>query len=486
MINNKFLKILFATIFFLNSFYLSYAATSTDGVDVDLNVNNCNNDSICNPLYENSLSCPGDCVPVCNNNNICEVGEDSLGCSNDCPPPVCNNNGICGAGEDNLNCPADCPVVPPTPSKGSSGSIAVGSFFNDLTIDVKQNSAVIKWKSTIPTMATVKWGTTGEYKSGVIKNINFLSDHKIEINNLKEGTVYYFSIQSEDTFKRMRLLDNQSFKTQNPLDNTPPGNPFDVFARTSSSGVTVSWKNPTDEDFDYIRIVKNTDRFYGNPFSGHLVYEGKGNYFMDSDVENNKMYYYSLFSRDFAGNYSSGSMIGTLYKKVFSESDPIIVPNKPTIEEPLVSSLNSYIVIQGSVNRDFKLGNTISLNNREPIILKVNYAPKDENDDVWVEISNSLRETVGQYFFTKSVDGEGYISSQIPSFEEGGYYRVAVYRYINDYPQIMNQGAFQINESFVKNEGNGTQYFFIFLIIFILLFVLLLIIFLSRLLKKTR
>jgi hypothetical protein len=130
MMSKIFLKILFITIFLLNSFLLLEAFT--DGSQIELNVNYCNHDNICNPL-EDFLSCPSDCFSSCNN-NICEIGENSNNCPNDCST-----------------------VIVPVNKGVSSGSyIFAENFFRNLMVEVGPNKAIVRWDSSVLSSATLK------------------------------------------------------------------------------------------------------------------------------------------------------------------------------------------------------------------------------------------------------------------------------------------------------------------------------------------
>lgn len=102
-------------------------------------------------------------VNNCNNNSICELesGENFLTCSNDCPA-TCDNDDICESiiGEDESNCVADCvedvPISNPSGGGGGGGGIIVVPtvtstkpiVFNviDLFALADDASVVLSWK----------------------------------------------------------------------------------------------------------------------------------------------------------------------------------------------------------------------------------------------------------------------------------------------------------------------------------------------------
>ena len=383
----------------------------------------------------------------------------------------CNNNGICEAGqEDFFSCPADCTpiVVPPSHGSGGSGSLAMDNVFNNLTVEVSYNSAIIRWKSVIPTMSNIKWGTNPDYKDGVVKNINFLLDHKVELTGLKDGTLYYFNIQAENLLGKTNSLENQVFRTLSLLDNTPPSNPTNVKGFSNALGITISWTNPKETDFDYIRVMRNTDRYYSSPFVGYLVYEGNGTYFTDSKVVEGVRYYYTLFARDRAGNYSSGALISIVQNGTGKDTwGTDLTPIEKV--EPVSAT---YLVSQDSSVYDFKMGSIFSLSGDQPIEIRTNYSPKNIGDDMWLDIRDSDKSIVGQYFFFRTKDKDGFTKVIIPFFDEKGKYSITIHRYSGGVSQIVNQGVFQISKVAQDNGLSFSWYLLWFILLILLIFII--------------
>lgn len=398
---------------------------------------------------------------------------------------TCNNNAICEVNEDFFSCPTDCTpvVIPPSGGSSTGGIIVMDNIFNNLTVEVGTNNAVIKWKTIIPIMTNVKWGTSPDYKDGVLKNINFLMNHKIEINNLKDGTLYYFNIEATNLLGKTNSLDNQMFQTLSLPDIIPPQNPTNVNASSGVPGITITWTNPTDLDFDYIRVMRNSDRFYSSPFIGRLVYEGKGNYFTDANVKKNNKYYYSLFSRDRIGNYSSGSLVSL--KHDFSGSEG------STISEPTegVETIHNFTLVQDSSIYDLFQGGLLHLNGDREIYIKTKYYERGRDDDMWVTLRDIDSQIVGQYFFGRIKDQEGNVSVRIPPLYNAGYYSLSIYKYQGQALKVVNESGIEITgvEISKAQTPSGDIMFVIFfgiIVIFLLLFIIFVI--LPRIFKRKK
>lgn len=98
---------------------------------------------------------------------------------------------------------------------------------------------------------------------------------------------------------------NNVFRDLPFVDNSPPSDP-DVFTAESGNGrVVLTWINPNEPDFTGIKIVRKTDTSPASP-TGNTVYTGTDIRYVDINVTNGSIYYYTIFSYDDKMNYSTG------------------------------------------------------------------------------------------------------------------------------------------------------------------------------------
>jgi len=251
-------------------------------------------------------------VEGCNNNNICEApAENEINCSNDCTP--CNHNGVCELlkGETALLCPSDCQTVATTTV--STPVIVAGEILN-LNIKTGINYAIISWNTSVPTLGSVSWGKGDSYNDGIVNGINITSHHEIIIENLSASTTYsYFINSSLPEYYYARNFGTFSTFPIPEIKIIPSIN--NLIATQSNNEIVLSWNNPDSTDFQGVKIVRSPFFYPTDPSEGKVVYDGNGTYTRDSDLSFDTKYFYSAFSYDENLNYSSGvvaeSLVGT-------------------------------------------------------------------------------------------------------------------------------------------------------------------------------
>jgi hypothetical protein len=227
-------------------------------------------------------------------------------------------------------------VIPGTTTTTGSADRQAPRILNVAT-QTTAHSVIISWTTDEISLGKVSWGTTQDYSDGQISVEQYSLKHTAEISSLKAHTQYYFNITAFDQSGNLRVYQG-SFSTQEEPDTTPPQNASRFNVKPTRDHMDLVWQNPVDPDFDSVRIVRS-ERFYpADPYSGVVIYEGNGQYARDGAVTPGIAYYYSLFTRDKAGNYSPGS-IGAGMILWFSESNPNY-PDAPVVDINFPPSAN--------------------------------------------------------------------------------------------------------------------------------------------------
>ena len=251
------------------------------------------------------------------------------------------------------------------------------------------------------------------------------------------------------------------------LDITPPQNPLNVKAVGIPEGILLTWQNPPDLDFSYIRIMRNDKQFYGDPFIGKLIYEGKKGYFLDKNVIEGKEYFYTFFSRDTTGNFSGGSAASaTAYSK-----DKKPISEKPK-EEIKIFEIPKYLVHQYNKQvKPFSFEIPAEVNNIENIIIDTETLVFS-ND--FLTVTNSKKENLGQYMFSFNKNSGRY-ESIIPPLPDEGIYLIEIYRQKENIPQILTKGFLSVKstEKIIVSEKNICKIFDYDIVLYIGYFLLL-------------
>lgn len=125
---------------------------------------------------------------------------------------------------------------------------------------------------------------------------------------LTNGVAYYYTVRAVDTSSNETTNTTQVSATPTAPDTTPPAVPTTggtPVVNTQAGGtLTISWTNPADSDFAFVRIYRSTT----SGVLGNLVYDNvTGTSVTDTGLTNNATYYYTIRSVDTAGNESTNT-----------------------------------------------------------------------------------------------------------------------------------------------------------------------------------
>lgn len=356
----------------------------------------------------------------------------------------CNNDGFCDVGESVLSCPSDC-TPPPGGGGGGGHPIPQSITLSNIFVTSSFTNAFISWDSSVGTISTLRWGSTGDVKEGTIVSTIFEMKHNVEILNLKPGTIYYFTIESRDSLGFTNLNQPTPFVTKILEDTVLPENPTNIKTSVNKKGITLIWVNPTQKDFSFVRIMRHEDFFHGNPFSGKLVYEGNEESFLDINVISGKKYFYTLFSKNLDGRFSSG--VATSARAFFEKE---IKKETLPIEKKIIKGKTLFKFAIHQYGKEIKLFNnteTLELNGEESIIIDT---ASVIDSSYYVSVKNSNQEEIGIYTFLFNKDNGRY-QSVISPLGYKGTYSISILRNKEENIEILDSGFIEIKEETIPN-----------------------------------
>jgi len=209
---------------------------------------------------------------------------------------------------------------------------------NIQVVNITDSGAVILWDTNIPANSVVEYGTTLAY--GEVASLTaFVTNHAVQLVGLTTNTLYHFRVLSTEPSGLSAMSGDGTFTTTG--DVTAPSNVFGFQAAPGDQQVVLTWTNPTDPDFSFVRIFAKTGGYPTGPDDGRLVYQGGLQGVTDTGLTNGVHYYYANYAYDGSGNHSSGAFADAI---PFGEEEPLpeeeepeppLPPGPPTTTEPI-------------------------------------------------------------------------------------------------------------------------------------------------------
>jgi hypothetical protein len=175
---------------------------------------------------------------------------------------------------------------------------------NVTNVDIKgitTNTANVTWSN--PTdYSGVTYNGAKIYVDGELKNTANPLSTSYSLNNLTPGSSYTVQVAASWSDETESTGITKVFNTLEPPDTTAPGNVTNLIATPTFNSISLSWTNPTDQDFAKVNVYE--DGIYKRSVTAT---EGSSAYFGNLDPDT--IYSFKVTSVDFTGNESSGAEI---------------------------------------------------------------------------------------------------------------------------------------------------------------------------------
>lgn len=354
---------------------------------------------------------------------------------------ACNNNGRCESDlrENAGNCPLDCSNTPSTSSPISSFPAQRANLpliYNLKVENITLASAEISWKTDAISRCEVSFGQRPEYEGGTVAETDLAQAHKTQLNNLLSGTLYHFKIACFNISQKKSETGDQQFMTLMPPDTEAPTNVNNFQATAGTGDIRLDWNNPKD-DFAGVIIVRREDFYASDPRQGKIIYDGQQEAFIDVDVVPGKRYYYTAFTYDGSGNFSSGAIATAAIAEPGKAVPEIKIPEVAAPPEVEKINLGRFDFIQGGQKLAVSQGK-VSVSRAQALTVSI---PYEDVPEVLKTIMVTLKQEdkLFSFLLRANKDKTAYEATLVPP--DSGIYPLTIT--ILDYK----------NQAFKKLEG---------------------------------
>lgn len=246
--------------------------------------------------------------------------------------------------------------------------LPLSALIRSLTVVPEQTSAHIQFETIPYTRTIIAWGRTPSYELGSLTETTYTTDHDARIEGLTPSTQYYFSISGATSNGRNGVLHTGTFVTLPVNDTFPPDNVTDLNAVHEGDGVRLSWNNPDNIDFAYVRVMRSNLFFPTDVVDGWVVYEGSGAgvYDRDAFLEGERAYY-TVFTYDALGNISSG-VVTLIDERDAANATSIIDPTKNILDV----TLHDYLFTQDGIPQEVEDG-SVHIDGSKQLTISIPY-----------------------------------------------------------------------------------------------------------------
>lgn len=236
--------------------------------------------------------------------------------------------------------------------------VAVAPTISNVAVQsIGTSTATIIFNTNIAATGKIHYGTTTAYEEDDGGHSVFLTDHSHPLSGLLPGTAYNFETVVRDASGNEAIYKNIKFTTlpkaaveESGLVVSVPA-PTPAPSRSSSGGgggyyvpqkivgkpvvtkvdpldkgVLFVWQKALPESGLKTVIVRSENGYVASPTQGTEIYRGNSGRFADTDLQNSRNYYYSVFRTNETGTYSAPLTFTAVPKQDKTQTNIIAIP----------------------------------------------------------------------------------------------------------------------------------------------------------------
>lgn len=175
-------------------------------------------------------------------------------------------------------------------------------------VNITKTSATISWTTNEVSTSILDYGLTSDY--GINKmSASLTTDHSFLLSSLQSGTAFHFRVKSQDASSNISTSSDQTFST---LLDLPPTNVSGLSVVIGDKILSLSWINPSDDDFVGVRVLRCLSALPNGPTDPACLIvldNSTVQTLAQNGLTNGTTYYYGVFSKDAASQFASGALI---------------------------------------------------------------------------------------------------------------------------------------------------------------------------------
>lgn len=322
------------------------------------------------------------------------------------------------------------PVATSTAPAGTNSGTRTGAGLIGLDITTTKRTATFVWETTVMTQYTLVWGRTTTYELGSVSSITYAQNHLTSIDALEPGTTYFYELRATNARGVTTVLAADSFTTKRSEVTQTLPNVQGFVATVRGADVELSWRNNFSNPDLYVRVVRSHLFYPGNIQGGAVVYEGRGELFLDRDALTQRSpQYYTVFVLDGSGAVSSGAVARVF--KADTTSATTTPPTTPTSTVPVdigddtILSGSDIFITQHNTTQQFD--GSLVVDFSAPYVVSVPFTAVPRNlKSIIVSVQNpSNQREVSAYLLKLNQAGDAYVAN-VPATLVVGSSRITI------------------------------------------------------------